>query len=167
MKKLCLIPIMLSFVCATNAQMEFSVPTPTLEEKYNVTKMLMNNNILGLITVAKSDGMTAEELGKKGGAVFFPYWDENSEYEQFVNFALHSWACIADDVQIIEQSNEKLVVTFSSLYHPLEEQGVLFGSSVEDFTAFFNAMMSAIAVHLGYSFEMKKGEEGYRVVFTK
>lgn len=158
---------MLFLVCAANAQTEFSVPTPTTEEKANMNKMLMNNNILALITVAKNEGITAEELGKKSGAVFFPYWDENSEYEQFVNFALYSWACSADGVQIIEQSSDKVVITVSSLYQQLEEQGVLFGSSVEDYTAFFNAMMSAIAVHLGYSFEMTRGEKGYRIVITE
>jgi hypothetical protein len=167
MKKVFLFSTLLFIVCATYAQTEFTVPTPTLQEKYNTTNMLMNNNILALITVAKSDGITAEELGKKSGAVAFPYWDENSEYEQFVNFALHSWACIAEDVQIIEQSNEKLVVTVSSMYQPLEEHGVILGSSIEDYTAFFNAMMSVIAVHLGYSFEMTWGEEGYRIVITR
>jgi hypothetical protein len=167
MKKISLLSVVLFIVCAVNAQTEFSVPTPTMEQKYNTTKMLMNNNILALITVAKSDGITAEELGKKSGAVFFPYWDENSEYEQFVNFILYSWACTSDSVKIIEQSNEKLVVMVSSFYKQLEAQGVLFGSSVEDYTAFFNAMMSAIAVHLGYSFKMTRGEEGYRIVITK
>jgi len=167
MKKLFLVSIVLSFVCATHAQTEFSVPTPTLEEKNNMNEMLMHNNILSLITVAKNEGITVEDLGKKAAAVVFPYWDENSEYEQFVNFALYAWACMADDVQIIEQSNEKLVVTFSSMYQPLEEQGVFLGTSVEDYTAFFNAVMSEIAVHLGYTFKMTWGEEGYRIVFTQ
>mgnify|MGYP001819805391 CR=1 FL=1 len=167
MKRLLLISIVLSLVCAANAQTTFSVPTPTLEEKNNMNEMLMHNNILALITVAKNERITAEELGKKAAAVVFPYWDENSEYEQFVNFALNAWACMADDVQIIEQSNEKLVVTFSSMYQPLEEQGVFLGTSVEDYTAFFNSMMSAIAIHLGYTFDMTWGEEGYRIVFTQ
>ena len=127
----------------------------------------MNNSILALITVAKNEGMTAEELGKKSGAVFIPAWDENGGFEQFVNFVLFSWACTADDVQIIEQSNEKLVVMISSMYQPIEDQGVLFGSSVEDYTAFFNAMMSEIAVHYDRSFEMTWGEGGYRIVITQ
>ena len=131
-----------------------------------MTKMLMNNNILALITVGKNEGMTPEELGKKSGELAIPFWDENGGFEPYVNFLLYAWASTADGVQIIEQSNEKLVVTFSSMYQPLEEQGVLFGSSVEDFTAFFNAMMSAIAVHLGYSFEMTREEEGYRIIIT-
>ena len=167
MKTICLLSMVLSIICATHAQTTFTIPSPTMEEKANMSKALMNNNILAQITVAKNEGITAEELGKKSGAVFFPYWDENPGYEQFVNFALYSWACIADDVRIIEQSNEKLVVTLSSMYQPLEDQGVLFGSSVEDYTAFFNAMMSAVAVHLGYSFEMKRGEAGYRIVITQ
>jgi hypothetical protein len=166
MKKLCLVSIVLFLVCAANAQTEYSVPAPTMEEKLNMTKLVMNNTILALITVAKNEGMSAEEFGKKCGAVFIPAWDENGGYEQFVNFELFNWACSADDVQIIEQSDEKLVVMVSSMYQPLEEQGVLFGSSVEDYTAYFNAVMNEIADHYNQSFEMTWGEEGYRIVIT-
>ena len=86
MRILFLISILVSFVCATHAQTEFSVPTPTMEEKYNETRRLLNNCILSLITVAKSEGMTAEELGKKSGEVFVPVWDENTGFEGYVNF---------------------------------------------------------------------------------
>lgn len=154
-------------VCAIHAQTQFSVPTPTLEEKANTNKMLMNNNLLALITVAKNEGMTAVDFGKKSGAVFAPNWDENTSFEQFVNFNLYSWACLAEDVQIIEQSNEKVIIKASSLYRPLEEQGVFFDTSVEDYTAFFSSMLSVIAVHIGYSYELTMAEEGYRMVITK
>jgi len=164
MKRIFLISIVLSLVCAIHAQTEFSVPTPTLEQKYNMTKMLMNNNILGLSLVAKNEGITPEELGKKVGELAIPYWDENGGYEPFVNFMLYSWACTCDGVQIIEQSNEELVVVISSMYKPIEEQGILFGTSIEDFTAYFNEMLKAIAVHYNRSTEMKWGEEGYRIV---
>ena len=107
MKRLLLISIVLSLVCVVNAQTTFSVPKPTLEEKNNTNKTLLQNTLLALITVASNEGMTMEELGKKCGALAFPYWDENSEYEQFVNFNLFFWACAAEDVQIIEQSKEK------------------------------------------------------------
>jgi hypothetical protein len=158
---------MLFIVCAVNAQTEFSVPTPTMDQKLNMAEMLYNNTVLTLITVAKSEGITAEELGKKCGAVFVPVWDENGGFEPFVNFLLNRLACEADDVQIIEQSNEKLVVTVSSMYKPLEDQGVLFGSSVEEYTAFFNAIHREIAVHYGRSFEMTWGEEGYKIEISK
>lgn len=166
MKKYALLTVVLFAVCAVNAQTDFSVPAPTMEQQYNVTKMLYYNTFLGVITAAKNDGMSAVELGKKTGAVFVPVWDENGGFEPFVSFMLNAWACTAENVQIIEQSNEKLVVMISSMYKPLEDQGVLFGSSVEDFTAFFNAMMNEIAVHYGKSFEMRWGEEGYKIVIT-
>ena len=167
MKKLFLLSIVLSLVCATYAQTGFSVPTPTLEEKNNMNKMLLNNNILSLITAAKSDGTTATELGKKIGAMFASVWDENGGFEPYVNFLLNAWACSTDDPQIIEQTNEKLVLTISSMYQPLEDQGILFGSSIEDFTAYYNAMLNEIAAHYGRSLEMTWEEEGYRIVITK
>ena len=112
MKKLFLLSILLSVVCATYAQTEFSVPTPTMEQKYNTTKSLLNNTILGLITVAKSEGITVEELGKKVGALAFPYWEENSEYEQLVNFTLNWLVSSGDGIQIVEQSSEKIVIRY-------------------------------------------------------
>jgi|GEM_PF-5105944 len=166
MKKLFLLSIVLSIVCATHAQTEYSVAAPTMEEKFNMTKLVMNNTFLAHITVAKNAGMTAEEFGRKCGAVFIPVWDENGGYEPFVKFILYDWACTADDVQIIEQSDEKLDVMVSSFYQPVEEQGVLFGSSIEDFTAYFNGVMNEIAEHYNQSFEMTREEEGYRVVIT-
>ncbi len=167
MKKICLLSIALILVCAANAQTEFTVPTPTTEQKFNWTKMVMNNSNLSFITVAKNEGITAEELGKKIGAIFVPVWDENGGFEPFVNFMLRSWACYADSVQIIEQSDEKLVVMYSSMYKPLENQGVLFGSSVEDYITYYNAMWNEIAVHYNRSIEMTRGEKGYRIVITR
>jgi len=166
MKKVFLISTMLFLVCTVNAQTEFSVPTPTMDQKFNMAKMLYNNTVLSLITVAKSEGITAEEFGKKCGAVFIPIWDENGGFEPFVKFLLNRLACEADGVKIIDQSDEKLVITVSSLFKPLEDQGVLFGSSLEEYTAFLNAVHHEIAVHYGHSFEMISGEEGYRIVIT-
>jgi len=164
MKKLVLLLIVLSVICTTYAQTDYSVPTPTLEQKYNMTNMLMNNNILGLMFVAKNGGIVPEELGRKVGDLAIPYWDENGGYEPFINFLLYSWACTSEGVQIIEQSDEKLIVVISSMYKPIEEQGVLFGASIEDYTEYFNAMLKVIAVHYDRSIEMKWGEEGFRIV---
>jgi hypothetical protein len=166
MKKLCLLAIVLFIVCATYAQTEYSVPTPTMEEKFDMTKMVMNNSFLAHIAVAKSAGMTAEEFGRRSGAIFIPVWDENGGYGPFVNFALYNWACSSNGVQIIEQSDEKLVVLVSSIYQPVEEQGFLFGSSVEDLIGYYNGVMNAISNHYGQSFEMTRGEEGYIIVIT-
>ena len=166
MKKILLLSVLLLTVFAASAQTKFSVPVPTSEQKYNTTRMLLYNNILGFITAAKNDGMSAAEFGKKAGALFIPVWDENGGFEPYVNFLLNSWACSGDSVNIIEQSNDKLVVVISSLYKPLENQGTLFGCSLEDYTAFTNAELNEIAVHYGHSFEMTRGEEGYKFVIT-
>ena len=166
MKKIFLLSLLLSVVCATHAQTEYAIAAPTMEEKFNMTNLVMNNTFLAHITVAKNEGMTPEEFGRKCGAIFIPVWDENGGYVPFVNFILYDWACSADGVEIIEQSDDKLVVMVSSIYQPLEEQGVLFGSSVEDLTAYYSRVMNAIAEHYNQSFEMTRGDEGYRIVIT-
>ena len=58
-------------------------------------------------------------------------------------------------------SNEGMTV------EELVQKGVHLGTSLENYTAFLNAVMGAIAVHLGSTFDMKWGEEGYTIVITK
>jgi hypothetical protein len=167
MKKIFLFSLLLSIVLGSNAQTKFSVPVPNMEQKYNSTRALLYNNILALINIAKSDGMTADELGKKSGALFFPYWDEHNTFEQYVNFSLSSWAFMSDSVKIIEQSNEKVVFTFPHIYPALESQGVLVGSSLEDLIAYFDALMGAIAKRINLSCDITWGEEGMKTEIAK
>jgi hypothetical protein len=167
MKKLFLLSVVLSFVCATHAQTEFSVPSPTLEQKYDNTRWLMNNYIISCISVAKSDGMTAKEFGKKCGEVFAPLWDVNTGFEQIVNFMLDYWAWLADDVQIIEQSNEKVVITVPHIYPWLEDEGVLVGVSLEEFLAYVNTVHVTIFNLFDVGFDLTKGEEGFKTVITQ
>jgi hypothetical protein len=161
MKRLYLISIALFLHGAAHAQTSFTVPAPPLEQKYLVTRMLMYNNILGLITVAKKDGMTAEELGKKTGEI--AAWDENAGFDQFVKFILFGQACLSDSVQIVEQSNDKVLITVPHLYPRLENQDVIYGSSLEDLIAYLNAMMGEIANRLDLTYDMTWGEDGLKI----
>ena len=167
MKKLCLVSIALFLVCAAFAQTEFSIPTPTLQQKYDNTRWLMNNYILACISVAKSDGMTVEEFGIKGGEVFIPFWDENTGFEQIVNYMLNYWAWLADDVQIIEQSNEKVVIAVPHLYPWLEDQSVIAGVSLDEFIAYLNTVHKILFNHFDVGFELISGEEGFRTIITQ
>ena len=161
MKKLFLLSIFASIVCATHAQTEFSVPTPTEDEKYNTTRGLLYNNILALITVAKDDGITPEELGRKLGKKF--PWDENSTFEQIVSFMLYSHACMSDGVKIIEQSNQKVVYITSHMYPELENRDAIYGSTSEDLIAYFEGFIDEIAKGIGVSCDMTRVEEGLKI----
>lgn len=161
MKKLYLISILLILVCAANAQTTFTVPTPTMDQKYNVTKDLLYNNILSLLAVAKSEGLTAEKLGTEIG--YRIRWGEDAGFEQFVNFTLFSWACFSDSVKILEQSSEKVVISVPHIYPTLEDQRVLYGTSIINLIAYFDAMMGEIARPLGIRNEITWGEEGMKI----
>jgi hypothetical protein len=119
MKKIFLFSLLFSIVCAASAQTKFTVPVPTLEQKYNLAKAFMYNNVLIGINVAKSVGMTVEEYAKKCRA--FTGWDKEMGFERFVNNVLRQWSCLSDSVQIVEQSGDKVVFTVSSVYPPLEK----------------------------------------------
>jgi hypothetical protein len=138
MKRVFLLSIVLSIACATHAQTTFTVPTPTMEQKLNTSRDIKNNYILACINAARSSGMTVREFGMKCGEAFIPAWSEDTGFEEIVNFSLYYWTSLVDDVQIIEQSNEKVVITIPHLDLRLEEQGVLFGVSLEEFIIYYN-----------------------------
>ena len=164
MKKLLLISIVLSLVCVVKAQTTFSVPTLTEEEKYNFSRMVLNNNILALISVAKDDGMTAEELGRRLGKKY--PWGEDATLEQFVNFTLRWLASNSDSVKISEQSNEEVVITVPHIYPRLENQGVIYGSSLEDLVAYYDGFVEEMLKPCGLRCNMTWGEEGLITVIT-
>ena len=165
MKKLSLLTIVLFLVCAANAQTAFTVPSPTMDQKYNVTKDLLYNNILSLLAVAKSEGLTAEKLGTEIGYRF--RLGEDAGFEQLVNFTLFSWACFSDSVKILEQSDEKVVVSVPHIYPALEDQRVLYGTSIINLITYFDAMMGEIARPLGISNKISWGEEGMKIEIAK
>jgi hypothetical protein len=167
MKRIFLISIVLSFVCAANAQTTFSVPAPTMEEKLNSSRMIKNNYILACINAAKSSGMTVEEFGMKCGEAFIPAWSEDTGFEEIVNFSLNYWTWLTDDVQISEQSNEKVTITVPHFDPRLEEQGVLFGVSFEEFITYNNAVSKKVFSHFGVDSNMTWGEDGFKIVYTQ
>jgi len=162
-----LISILLSLVCVTYAQTEFSVPTPTLQQKQNMSRLIMNNMIASCINVAKSDGITAEEFGKKCGEAFIPIWDENTGFEQIVEWMLTYWTNLTDDAPIVEQSNEKVVITVPHIYPVLENQDDFLGVSLEEFVAYINAAHVALFNHFDVGFDLTMEEEGFKTVITK
>jgi len=165
MKKICLLTILLFAVCAANAQTEPAQSGPTLEQKYNMTRMLFYNVTFSLITMAKNDGMTAEEYGKKY-AETFP-WGEDATFQGLAGFVVRSMACTADSVNVIERSDDKVIMLIPRLYGPLENQGALYGSTLEDYVAWWNGAMGEIARRLDMSCEFSLGEEGIKIVIAQ
>jgi len=127
----------------------------------------MNNMIASCINVAKSDGMTAEEYGKKCGEAFIPIWDENTGFEQCVEWMLYYWANLSDDAPIVEQSNEKVVITVPHIYPLLENRDDFLGVSLEEFVTYINAAHVALFNHFDVGFDLTKEEEGFKTVMTK
>ena len=167
MKKLFLLTIVLCTVCATHAQTEFSIPDLTIEEKFDAAKSMMYRNICSVIVEAKTGGMTPEEFGRNVGRHWFPVWDDNPTFEQFVGFSLWSWTVQSEEVKILEQSADKVVLLVPSLSRELEEAPILESFSIEDLVAYFDGMMSEIATHLGFSMKMTWGDQGMKAVITR
>lgn len=160
MKKVFLFTTMLFIVCAANAQTEFSVPTPSPEQKYNLARAWWYNTLLTSISVAKDKGMTVEEFSKKSGEIYAAYWDAETGFNQFTNNMLYYMSCVSDSIKIVEQSEAKVVFISSPIYPQLENQGILFGSSLEEVVLYFDLVYSKIANHLNLNCNVTLVDEG-------
>lgn len=167
MKKICLFSVLLLLVIVASAQTKFSVPVPTMGQKYNLAKAFMYNNVLVGINVAKSAGMTAEEYSKKCGAVFAPEWNKDMGFDQFVNTVLGHWSCLSDSLRIIEQSDEKVVFTVQHIYPQLENQGVMFGTSFEEIVQHWDIVYGAIADYLNLNCKTTKVQKGVEISISR
>ena len=163
MKRIFLISFALFLVCVVNAQTESSAPTPTMDEKYSLAKNFMYNVMLSTITVTRNEGMTAEELGKKCGELYTPAWDTETGFDEFANALMYHYSCLSNNIQIVEQSKEKVVFIASPLYPNLENRGALFGASLEELIVYINAVYSEIANHFSLNCNMTWVEEGLKI----
>jgi hypothetical protein len=160
MKKIALLTILLFAVCAANAQSEFTVPTPTPEQKYNLARAWWYNTLLTSMSVAKDAGMTVEEFGKKSGEIYATWWDAEMGFTKFTNNMLYHMSCVSDSIKIVEQSEVKVVFISSPIYPPLKNQGILFGSSLEEVVLCFDLIYSEIANHLNLNCNVTLVEGG-------
>ena len=167
MKKICLLTILLFAVCAANAQTEISVPTPTLQQKYNIARNFMYNSMLAAISVAKNEGLTVEEYGKKCGEVFATAWNAEMGFTQFANNMLNIFSRLSDSIKIVEQSEGKIVFISSPIYPGLERQGILFGTSLKELIVYNDMVYSEIAKRLNLKCNVKLVEEGLQVEITQ
>jgi hypothetical protein len=145
MKKVFLFTTMLFIVCAANAQTEFTAPTPTPEQKYNLARAWWYNTLLTSISVAKAEGITVEEFSKKSGEKYAAIWNAETGFNQFTNNMLFYMSCVSDSINIVEQSEVKVVFISSPIYPPLANQGILFGTSLEEVVSCFDLIYSEIA----------------------
>ena len=155
MKKICLLSITLFLVCAVNAQTEFTVPTPTPEQKYNYARGFWYNSLLTSISVAKDEGMTVEEFSRKSAEYYAALWDAEMDFNQFTNRMLYFNACISDSTKIVEQSEEKVVFIISPLSPPS-----LFGSSIEELVEYWDVSYSYFANRYKLNCNVSLVEEG-------
>jgi len=167
MKKVLLFLTMVFLVCAASAQTKFSIPVPTLEQKYNLAKVFMYNNVLAAINVAKSAGMTVEEFAKKEAELY--KWNEDMGYEQFVNTVLYQYSCLSDSIKIVDQSVEKVVFAVRNIYPQLQNQGVFLGVTFDEFVQWTDAMYSVIAnnIKLKPTCNAKKIQGGMEISISR
>lgn len=168
MKKITILSVAILFTWVTAAQTEFTVPNPSETQKHELAKGLCYNNILMGISFAKSQGKTVEEYAKYCGDQFRSTGGNELTFEQFVNNELYNYSVMAGKVEIIEQSESKIVFKISGVYPALKNQGALWGTTFEDLITWLETLYSQIADQVAAAtFQMKIVDDGVLVTIAK
>ena len=80
---------------------------------------------------------------------------------------LFYWTNLTDDAPIVEQSNEKVVITITHIYPLLENRDDFLGVTLEEFVTYIKAAHEALFNHFDVGFDLTKEEEGFKTVITK
>lgn len=160
MKTLTIILIAILIALTTSAQTTISVPQYPDSVKHKVAVSLCWNNILMAVNFAKSQGMTVEEYGKYAGQQAIPYWSMDMEFKQFAYNFIGSWAIMSKGVEILSQTDNKIVFRIAKVYPMIEEQESFVSVTFKELITYMEALYIQICDHLGLKLKLEITPEG-------
>ena len=174
MKKLISISIILFVAVFSYSQTAISVPEIPLENKYELARAFMYNNMCTAINIAKTEGKTAEEYGILLGNLYKASWPEEKNFEEFAHDCIYHLVCLSGkmdsespSVDLTNQSENKIVFAVSDLHPNLVEQGEMWGTSFEELIQCWEAVYNQIAGKYNLNYTMEMDGDKVRVTIRK
>lgn len=152
---------------AITADGSFTVPSLTHAQKVQRANMLCYNNIIAGIDFAKSQGVSIEEYAKYQGERWKDAWDPAVGFEGIVDFIITSNIAWAENVEILNQSDNSITIRVSQLYPELIEMGDLLGVTHDELMVWLKEMMIPICEYLGCSFSLEPVDEGNEITLER
>ena len=165
MKKSIFFSVMLLISSIAFAQTKFTVPELTDVQKLQTARTLGNNNIIAAINFAKSQGLTAAEYGEYEGKLF--PWNKEDGFEGWINGFLYMNVAVARNVEIMEQSENKILVRVSDIYPEFEQRGKMLGVTYEVFLKWYEIMFIEIFNNLDCHYSQVNIDEGMKITIEK
>ena len=167
MKKVILFTIAILFAWVTSAQTTFTVPERTAEKQYPRVVWVFNYNLTVAINYAKSMGQTAEDYGRYCGDIYKLTWPKGGELKTFVEGNIMNMTDFSDKVEIVSQSENKVVLKVYNLFDYLKEKGSDQNVTYEEFIQFFQSSQNQIADYLGCSIVYNIVNDGVEVIMEE
>ena len=149
---------------ATLAQTTFILPEMTDAQKHRLAYNYCYNNIITGINFAKSQGLTVEEYAKFCGEQFK---NNETNYTQFVNSFLYAWVSLAENPEILSQTENKIIISAKHVYPYLENVGTLWNVSFKELITWLGTIYDAICENIGCTFKMEITNEGVITTIEK
>ena len=169
MKKLILITVTILFVTSIVAQEKFAVPEISDAQKHSRMVGQANGIILNLISYAKSQGNSVEDVAKFTGNQFKTGWNKENGWEGFAKGCLYNWTIFIPDskVVILEQSETMLKFQSKTPYAWFKNNQPQFNVSYDDYMTFIRISHTIIGEYLGADISFTDAENGLIVTIKK
>jgi len=167
MKKLLLLSVTFIFSGAILAQTLFTVPEFSDTKKNQHLQFLTKYDVTIGIDFAKSAGKTVEEYASFAGDIHKLTWNRETNFEAFVNGIIFNLTVLAEKVEILNQSAEKVSIKVINFYDGLKNNGTFNNVSYKEYIKYWNVVLSQIADYLNYSGKIEIVEGDILVTLKK
>ena len=149
MKTTTLLFVAILMAWATTAQTTFTVPERDAEKYYPRASFIIHYSQTVALSYAKSMGQSAEEFGNYCGDLYKLTWNSNAGFNHFVKGTMYNLDVLSDGVEIVSQSEQKVVLRAKNFYSKLQKTGMMYDISYDDYIQFMQASHNRIAELLG------------------
>ena len=151
------------------AQGKFTVPILTDIQKYQLAALNWNGSYLIHISYAKSLGKPVADAAKFAGDQLKGTWLREGGFDSFAHGILYLMVSMVPygSIEIIEQTDNKLVYKVTGLYSELREGGSIFNVTWEEYIKFLEIVISRQAEYMGTKYSQEDTDEGLIVTLSK
>jgi len=169
MKKFIAILFVSLFAMGSVAQVKFVVPELTDAQKYNMAVGAWNSVNIYLISYAKSQGKSIEDVAGFSADLYISGMDKKIGFDGYVKSMLSGWITTnpGGKVEILEQADKKIVYKVTNFNSQLKEKGQINNVKYEEYMKYLEFRQNKIAGVYDATFSIKIIAEGLIITIEK
>ena len=148
----------------TTSDDKYVIPRQSFQRRHSTMLYQITGSFTGALNLAKERGISAEDYGRQLGELYKHSWNKEAGAQGYIRGMLYNSVCFSKDpdaIEILDQSDTSIEYKWKANWEGFFEDGKLFGTTLEDYYAFFNGVMQPISSYLGATYEQKRLEDGW------